>query len=149
MILVTKGACGHGLELRVVFSVRRSHDDGGRASMFEKNALESGKARRIEMFDHFDDGGGIVAGEARILVHQGALKKLEAFALARRQRIETKPFSGLSRTRGETSIPMISEKEVVRQKHRKEPAFATAKIQTRAWHRTGAKPQGRNPAVVD
>lgn len=53
--------------------------------MFEKDALESGEARRVEMFDYFDDGGGIVAGEASVLVHQRALKKLDAFALARRQ----------------------------------------------------------------
>jgi cold shock CspA family protein len=89
VVLVTHRSSGHRFEFGVVLAVWRGHDDGRRASVLEKDAFESGEAGRVEMFNDLDYGCGVVAGEARVFVHQGALEELGAFALARGQRIET------------------------------------------------------------
>lgn len=52
----------------VVFVVRRGEDDGGGAGAIEEDALAGSEARRVEVLNDFDDGGGIVRGEARVAI---------------------------------------------------------------------------------
>ena len=61
VVLVAGRAGREALELHVVLGVWRRHDDRPRPGELEQDALESGEAGRIEVFDDLDDCGCIEA----------------------------------------------------------------------------------------
>lgn len=129
MVLVTERACGHGLEFDVVFAIRRGHDNRSRAGLFEQDALERGEAWGIEMLDHFDDGSGVIAGEAGVFIHQRALKKLDALALAGRKRIKAEAFAGALEDAGRDIDSQDFGERRIGQEQRKQAAFSAAKVE--------------------
>ena len=71
-------------EARVVFDVRRGHDDGSGTCILEDDALESGQARRVHVFDDLDGARRVVPGQAAVPICEGALEVLDAIAPRRR-----------------------------------------------------------------
>src|SRR3989442_11488656 len=87
-------AGGQSLPDDVVFAVRRRDRNKLGTGEFEEAALERRQARRIEMLDYLDAGGGVEAAEPRISIRQRAVKELDALALQRRQAFEVQPIGG-------------------------------------------------------
>ena len=59
-----------------------------RAGALEYHSLERGQAGSVEVFDHFNDGGRVEAGQALVAVHERAVHQLDPLALLRGQAIK-------------------------------------------------------------
>ncbi len=66
------------------------HDDAGRG-VAEDDVLHGGQSGRVEVFDDLHEHGGVVAGEARVLVGERALEQLDPLGLALAHPLQSQP----------------------------------------------------------
>ena len=73
-------AGGQGRPVRVVVGVGRGDDDAAGAGVAEDGAGQKVQPIRLDMLDHFHQGGGLVARQAFVEVEQGAVNQPDSLA---------------------------------------------------------------------
>ena len=104
VVRVAERARRQRLPHAVVLRVRRRHDDAGRLRRAEHVGLERLQPRRVEVLDHLDQRGRVVALQALVAIGQRAVQERDARS-GRRSRCSRR--AACSSARGETSTPVI------------------------------------------